>query len=325
VKIDVAQDAAYALLPGGSLVAWGSNARGQLGITPRSEVEATARGRSDANTPTAVVNVADAIDVAAGYDHALALTRAGIVFVWGYNINGQLGVEMPVIAFHTHAPAAMDYLPFPMQVPGLTDVAAIASGANHCLALRKGGTVWGWGANKNGQVGDSTVVTPRRPVQVAGVRGAVGIAAGGDLSAAILADGTLMTWGAGNSGLGRQSLRRDTPYPTPAPVPGVAGVRAVAIGSEHMLALTNAGTVFSWGDTRVGEVGHDGAEPKRIDGLTGVASVSARTGSSLAVLANGTIMVWGLVPWWPRVDPFGDPTISHWPIPLVIKGLKNPT
>jgi alpha-tubulin suppressor-like RCC1 family protein len=205
----------------------------------------------------------------------------------------------------------------------LNDVVAVAGGSQHSLALLKDGTIRAWGTNKSGQLGDGTTITRKTPVPVVGVRNAVAIAADSGISAALLADGTVMTWGDGNSALGRKTFTRDAPHPTPALVDGVTGVRALALGSIHMVALTNAGTVMSWGDNMIGEIGHPGAAPRAIPGLTNVASVEAYTGRTFAVLANGTIMALGQVPYWARIDG-SDPTTAGWPIPLMIKNLNNP-
>ena len=304
-------------------MAWGGNARGELGATPLADVEVSASGRGTALSPVPVVNITDAIQIAAGDYHGLAVTRAGQVFVWGYNLYDQLGIDMPVIRYKTRSPAAMQYLPFPVRVPGLNDVVAVAGGSQHSLALLRDGTIRAWGTNESGQVGDGTTITRKAPVPVVGVRNAVAIAADSGISAALLADGTVMTWGDGNSALGRKTFTRGAPHPTPAPVDGVAGVRALAIGSIHMVALTNSGTVISWGDNMIGEIGHPGAGPRPIPGLTNVTSVEAYTGRTFAVLANGTIMALGHVPWWARTDG-GDHTVVGWPIPLVIKNLNNP-
>jgi alpha-tubulin suppressor-like RCC1 family protein len=322
VAMAAATNTAYALLSNGTIMTWGSNARGELGATPLADVEVSASGRGTALSPIPVLNIADAIGIAAGDYHALAVTRSGQVYVWGYDLYDQLGIEMPIIKFKTHTPAAMQYLPFPLRVPGLSDVVAVAGGSQHSLALLKDGTVRAWGTNKDGQVGDGTTISRKLPVPVVGVRNAVAIAADSGVSAALLADGTVMTWGSGSSGLGRKTFVRDAPHPTPAVVDGVTGVRALACGSIHMVALTNTGTVISWGDNMIGEIGHPGASPRPIAGLTNVASVEAYTGRTFAVLANGTIMALGHVPWWARLD--GDPTVTPLPIPLVVKNLNNP-
>jgi alpha-tubulin suppressor-like RCC1 family protein len=297
--------------------------RGELGNTPLPDVERLASTRGNSNVPTPVVGINDVVQIAAGDYHALAVTRGGHVYVWGYNLYEQLGIDMPIINFKGRTPATMQYLPFPIRVPGLTDVVAVAGGADHSLALLKDGTVRAWGTNKSGQVGDGTTMTRKTPVAVAGVRNAVAIAADGGVSAALLADGTVTAWGFGSSGLGRKTFTRDAPHPTPAPVEGVSGIKSLAIGSIHMVALTNAGTVISWGDNMNGEIGHRGAGPAPIAGLTNVTSVEAYTGRTFAVLANGTIMALGQVPWWARIGG-GDPTIVRFPIPLVIKNLTNP-
>jgi alpha-tubulin suppressor-like RCC1 family protein len=313
---------ACALRSDGTLAAWGANARGQLGITKLSELEVTARWHDSPLVPTQVVEITDVAQIAAGTDHVLAVTRAGTAWAWGYNIGMQLGISpMPIIRFKTHTPAAMDYLPFPMPIPGLSDVAAVAGGFDHSMALMKDGTIRAWGTNKLGQLGDGTVVDRPTPVPVTGIRNAVAIAAASQVSAALLSDGTVMTWGLGNGALGRPAPKEEAPYPTPAVVPGVTGVRAIALGSEHMLALTATGSIVSWGDSRMGEVGHAGRTPQRIAGLTGVRSIAAHTGRSFCVLGDGTIMAWGHIP--PRTGGGNAAEGSPSPIRLVVRNLTR--
>jgi alpha-tubulin suppressor-like RCC1 family protein len=322
VSLAAAVNTAYAVLANGTVMAWGGNARGELGATPRTDVEVTAGGRSTALSPTPVVEITDVIGIAAGDYHALAVTRGGQLWVWGYNLYQQLGIEMPIINYKTRTPGTMQYLPFPVRVPGLTDVVAAAGGDAHSLALLKDGTIRAWGNNKLGQVGDGTTVDRQLPVRVVGVQNAVAIDASGAVSAALLADGTIMTWGSSNGPHNRAGLKDDMPWPTPMLVPGVTGIRAFSLGGEHFLGLTRTGTVVSWGRQRVGELGHSNGQPAIIPGLTNVASVEAYTGRSFAVLTNGTIMALGHVPYWPNL--VGDPTVVRWPIPLVIKNLINP-
>jgi alpha-tubulin suppressor-like RCC1 family protein len=214
-------------------------------------------------------------------------------------------------------------MPYPVQIPGLSDVAAVTTGAQHSLALLKDGTVRAWGSNVRGQLGDGTTTNRRSPVAVLGIKNAVAVAASVWISAALLADGTVMTWGHGNAGLGRSGFKPDGPNPTPAPVPGVTGIRALSVAELHALALTGNGTVVSWGDDTHGRRGHRRSVPSTIDGLSGIQSVVAGGASSFAVDAKGTIMTWGMTPPWARVDG-DDASLSRYPIPLVLKGLKNP-
>ena len=96
--------------------------------------------------------------------------------------------------------------------------------------------------------------------------------------------------------------------PIPAPVVGVTGVRELAFGGIHALALT--------------EVGHSNTIPTQIAGLANVQSIAATASRSFAVLPNGTVMTWGAVPLWAHVQ--GDPGVSRIQIPLTLKGLCNP-
>ena len=324
VQLASGGSASYAVMPDGRVLAWGINARGDLGNTPLAQLEVTATTAPNANRPIPVLEITDAVRIAAGGNHALAVSRGGAVWAWGYNNYGQLGIgEMPIVRYQTRSASAPIYLPYPMRIPGLTGVAAVAAGVSHSLALMTDGTVRAWGFNRWGLLGDGTVIDRHAPVAVQGVKNAVAVVANDWLSAALLADGTVMTWGIGSAGLGRKTFKQDAPHPTPALVEGVSDVRAIACGSTHVLAVTNAGTLTSWGASLVGEVGHEGAMPARVPGLAAVRSVAADTPRSLAILADGTIMVWGRVPLHARVDGRA-PDVSHTPIPLVIKGLKNP-
>jgi alpha-tubulin suppressor-like RCC1 family protein len=306
--------ASLALMPDGRILAWGINARGDLGITPLSEFERTGIARPTPEAPTPVLDIADAVGVAGGGNHTLAVTRSGAVYAWGYNIAGQLGLGgMPEIKFKTGSQAPW-VVPYPMRVAGLSDVIAVAAGGSHSLALLKDGTVRAWGLNQRGQLGDGTTVNRNAPVAVTGVAGAIAIVAGSQISGALLADGTVMAWGHGNFGLGRKGFKPDGPHPIPAPVPGVSGIRALACGESHMLALTNAGTIVSWGTDLVGEVGHRKQLPTPIPSLKGVRYVAADVARSLATLADGTIMAWGKVPKATTTEPR----------PFVASGLKNP-
>jgi len=142
----------FAVMADGRVLAWGSNANGMLGITPRAELETTAQPHAPGPMPTATLTVPRIVDVAAGAKHVVALTADGTVYTWGNGQLGQLGVgALPVINFKTRTPEAMAYVPFPVQVPGLDGVTAIAAGNNFSLALRTDGTVKAWGENAYGQ------------------------------------------------------------------------------------------------------------------------------------------------------------------------------
>ncbi|MGE0464785.1 MAG: RCC1 domain-containing protein [Vicinamibacterales bacterium] len=332
VKAAAGSACSFAVLGDGRLLSWGLNAGdGLLGTTPLSVVETLASWGPNSNRPVPLVTRFDAVDVSAGGSHVLALSRDGAVYAWGRGDKGQLGIgALPVIRFKTRTPSAMPYVPFPVRLPGLADVAGISAGSTHSLAVLKDGTVRAWGENRWGQLGDGTTTNRDAPVTVPGVANAVAVAAGGNgFSAALLADGSVMTWGnRSNGALGRTPAPDARPDPTPARVPGVQGVRAIAAGHAHVLALTEAGTVLSWGDESFGQLGRGPRAqyaPAVITSQKGVRSIAAFGSTSVAVLDTGRIMTWGVVRPWTRPPEDGSMNnLSRSPILLWLDGLEQP-
>jgi alpha-tubulin suppressor-like RCC1 family protein len=104
----------------------------------------------------------------------------------------------------------------------------VSAGSDHSLALKADGTVWAWGYNYYGQLGDGTTVSKSTPVQVSGLTGVTAIAAGGSHSLAVKGDGTVWTWGYnvyGQLGDGTNTQRE-----TPVQVSGLTGATAIAAG-----------------------------------------------------------------------------------------------
>jgi alpha-tubulin suppressor-like RCC1 family protein len=144
-------DHALALAADGSVAAWGSNVNGKLG-----DGGETAQPRP---VPTLLTQRITAI--AAGEDNSLALRDDGVVLAWGINETGQLGSGL----------SSPGYRPQPAPVVGLTGVVAVAfgKGLGHGLALRSDGSVWAWGRNDAGQLGDGSTATRLAPVAVVGL------------------------------------------------------------------------------------------------------------------------------------------------------------
>ena len=116
---------------------------------------------------------------------SLALKSDGTVWAWGDNRGGQLG----------NGTADSNAHPLPVQVSGLSKVVASTSGDYHSLALKSDGTVWAWGYNAEGQLGDGTTTSRFSPVQVSGLSGVAAIAGGVYHSLAVRTDGTVWAWG----------------------------------------------------------------------------------------------------------------------------------
>ena len=121
------------------------------------------------------------------------------------------------------------------------------------MALKADGTVWGWGRDDSGQVGEASSPAFQRPAPIAGLSNVVTLAAGVSHGLALRSDGTVWTWGANDFGqLGDgTTINRSVP----APVEGLSNAVAVAAGNRFGLALTGDGTVWAWGDNNSGQLG----------------------------------------------------------------------
>jgi alpha-tubulin suppressor-like RCC1 family protein len=310
----------FAVLADGRVLAWGIGASGRLGNTPLSEFEERAQERGRTNVPTPLAVAFDAVEVSARGDHALALTRGGTLYAWGDGAEGQLGIgPLPMVNFKTRSARVMPFVPYPVPIPNLADVTAIAAGTLHSVALLKDGTVRAWGSNKFGQVGDGTTINRDRPVAVPGLRNVVSIAAGNYLSVAVLADGTVMEWGVGYTSSHKPRL-------SPVPIKGVAGIRSAAVGNGFVAAITEAGTVMTWGNSTHYETGRGNVTeaPGVVNGLKGVQSIVANTlSTTIATLANGRFVTWGHVRPWTEPGR-GDPSmLTKFPIFLWLDGLEG--
>src|SRR5207237_1361854 len=136
--------------------------------------------------------------ISAGEVWSLALRADGTVWAWGDNSWGQLANDQVGVPS-----------PTPVRVRGLAGMVAVAAGYAHGLALGRDGTVWAWGDDEVGQLGDGGAYgsrpTPGRVAVLAGVTAvATGSAFGSSHSLALEADGSVWAWGNNSDGqLGR--------------------------------------------------------------------------------------------------------------------------
>jgi hypothetical protein len=208
-------------------------------------------------------------------------------------------------------------------VSGLQRVVRIAAGRNLSLALRSDGTVWAWGLNNHGQLGDGTTTNRRTPVQVSGLQGAVDIAGGRDHGLAVLSNGSVWAWGDNTHGqLGDGTTTNRT---SPVRAGGLSDVETVTAGAYHSLALRSDGTVWAWGQNSQGQLG-DGSftrrtTPVRVQGLTGVTAIGAGRDHSLVTTSDGSTWAWGLNDF----GQLGDGSRTNRPSPVQVNGLTGAT
>ncbi len=241
-----------ALRADGTVWCWGANIYGEIG---------------DGTTDTSAVPVRALLDggvtaISAGIWHTMARRADGSVWVWGWNYYGQLG-----LGTEYGDPRR------PQEVPGLRGVVAVACHELSSMALKLDGTVWSWGYNAYGTLGDGTTTTRLAPVQVLGISDARSIAAGCVYSGAIRADGSVWTWG--DNGFGELGDGTQVQRNSPVLVSGVAGLGQFTMPWVSCLAIGLDGTAWGWGDSTYGQLG-DGTNIGRLtpgrtpslDGLT---------------------------------------------------------
>jgi len=162
-----------ALMSDGTVWTWGGNHFGQLGYAPLiPNCTITSAFKMDCSTtPTQVQGLDHIIAISAGSDHTIALKSDGTVWTWGYALDGAISATP---GGDTAAEIVVGGVnQDPVQVAGLTGITAIAAGAYHSLALKNDGSVWAWGYNGHGQLGDNTLTDRAAPVQVQGLLGPV--------------------------------------------------------------------------------------------------------------------------------------------------------
>jgi len=273
---------ALALRSDGTVWAWGSNASGQLGD-----------GNTNySTTPVQVGGLTNVVAVAAGISQSLALRSDGTVWAWGGNQYGELGIGT----------TSTDQLT-PVQVRGLTGVTKISAGGLFSLALRSDGTVWAWGDNAQGELGNGTTANSDVPVRVPGLSQVTRIDAGYYCSLAVstgIGGATpVWTWGGNDAGdLGDGTL---TDRHTPEQVTGIGApaVTGLAIGNGYALALGSDGSVWAWGADTWGQLGNAPQSAAvtcpilTIAPGSGITQLASGVDHVLALRANGTVLAWG--------------------------------
>ena len=294
----IAGGGSHTLVVQGAATVWasGRNASGKLG-------DGTTIDRS---LPVQVHNLHGIKAIEASDHHSVAVND-GTVWAWGDNAWGELGDGTTV-----------DRL-VPVEVQNLSGVTAVAAGASgFTFAVKNDGTVWAWGGNSGAQLGDGTTINRLLPVPVQNLSGVTAVAAGAWHGLALRNDGTVWAWGNNNYGqLGDGTS--GTLRSTPVQVQNLGGVKAIAAGGDHSLAVINDGTVLAWGRNNFGQLGDgttiDRALPVPVQNLSGITSVAAGYGHSLALNSACMVLAWGLN----DVAQLGDATTINRLLPVPVQ------
>jgi alpha-tubulin suppressor-like RCC1 family protein len=271
-----ASDHVIASGPSWGILGSGSNGNGQLAMgSTVSTVGWEYSFLADTNGYSAV---------AAGNGFTLALYKDGSVHSVGRNDVGELG--MGTSGGSTIADA---------KIPSLNNIIALAAGDRFALALRADQTVWSWGNDDYGQLGNGNTMDAASPVPVPGLTGITMVAAGADHAVAVSNTGAVFVWGRSNHyQLGLGSLNEVT---SPTQLTGFTGTPlAVSASGDHTLLLTTTG-LYSFGSNGAGECGQgsttDIQAPTLISGLSNIAQVAAGRYHSMVLTCAGQILAFG--------------------------------
>src|SRR2546427_522605 len=252
---------------------------------------------TSSSVPVAVSGVTAATRVATGGEHACALLGDSTVRCWGAGDSGQRGDG----TFNNSSTV-------PVAVGGLTGAVTVVTGGYHTCALLGEGTMWCWGRNADGQLGDGTAGTQcaqttglcsSTPVRAGGITNPAAITAGGYHTCALLGDGTAQCWGRNGQGqLGDGTITNSS---SPVRAGGISGAVAVSGGVSHTRAGPRVGAGSCWGRNLEGQRG-DGTPttsptPVGVGGITGAVAFAAGRGGvhPCALRADGSVKCWGAV------------------------------
>ena len=254
-------------------------------------------------------NVIDGLkveQVSLGEYHSGAITEDGSLWMWGWNINGQLGDGTTE---EKHAPVKV-----------MENVKMISLGEYHSGAIKEDGSLWMWGSNDAGQLGDGTTEEKLTPVKVMENVKSVGL--GDFYSGAIKEDGSLWTWG--DNGYGQ--LGDGTNESKDIPVKIMENVKNVSFSDVHSGAIKEDGSLWMWGDNGYGQLG-DGTNgtyaarkhsPVKV--MENVKEISLGNAHSGAIKEDGSLWTWG----WNYWGQLGDGTNEDKNTPVkIMENVKN--
>jgi len=221
----------------GNLYAWGENGDGQLG----------ANNTADASSPVQIGSLTTWASVTAGYNQSFGILSTGALYSWGGNGNGSLGLGVGASSGRKSSPTQIGALTTWLQVD--------AGGEYNIAAIKTDGTLWTWGNNTYGQIGDNTTQSKSSPVQVGALTNWAQVSEGYQTVMAVKTDGTLWGWGRNQSGqIGDNSI---TQRNSPVQIGSLTTWAAVSSGNGATIAIKTDGTLWSMGNNESGVSGQN--------------------------------------------------------------------
>ncbi len=236
VAISAGSNFSLALDNEGYIWSWGDNASGQLGI-----------GNMMNKFTPVKLSLENVKVISAGYNHALAVLQDGSVWSWGNNGTGQLG-------YNDHSKSIFI---LPQKINSLANVDKIEAGVNCSYAIKYDKSVWAWGGNEYGQLGNGANYSTYNPIKIYALNNVAELSAGGSayngaFALARKTDGTLWTWGNNAYGQLGNGTRNNSRTPMKVILTGVTSLTA---GSNQSLVTKEDGSIWSFGSNEFGKLG----------------------------------------------------------------------
>ena len=281
IAIAAGAEHSLALCSDGSIAAWGSNSLGQLGAW-EGKTSATPRLLEKRGSFTGK----HVVRIATGDSFNLALCDDGTLHAWGANNNGQLG------------DGSTDNRLIPVQVGNDSVLAsrkinAMAAGASHAAAIAEDGSLFTWGFNQSGQLGDNTTFNRSRPgtITTSGIvagKQFAAVACGATHTLALTTDNLLSAWGNNNAGSLGNGTTTSSNVPVAVTQTGVVAgktIRNIIAGINTSFAYCSDGTTTAWGAGGYGALGTANATGSNVPVITGT-SGQINAGEKLIFLSG---------------------------------------
>ena len=272
----------------GTVWSWGRGGSGVLGT-----------GYTNRDTPQAIPNMTDFVEVAASSDHVLALRKDGTVWSWGDNKKGQLGYKADGVPYGD--PANLKYDPqqlTPKQIPELKDVVSIAAGSRYSLALDKEGKIWAWGSDINLLINTVTSAVINTPTIVYENKNIKKMAiTAGIRVLLILENGTGLVFGGDIESLDdiNEDLYPQKNYQNPYVIP-VNNIVDIVDNGVGIMVLRQDGSVWTMGRNINGNLGQCNFKNNVYKGFVQIRPLKKikQINIQMAIDEQGYIWAWGV-------------------------------
>lgn len=289
----------------GTLWMWGANKFSQLGNRLAYDTEYWTGNYQ--SIPVKVLD--DVASISCGNSHTAAIKTDGSLWMWGFDKYGQIGVGGNVDFKDESIPLQL----VPVKV--MDGVAAVSCGEYFTAAIKTDGSLWTWGSNLSGQIGNggggnvqTEYGTANQNVPVKILDNVAAVSCGWDHAAAIKTDGSLWTWGDGSyfklgnglaSNIYDDGMHGDNQL---VPIKVMDGVAAVSCGREFTAAIKTDGSLWMWGNNVFGQVGsgssnytkyNNACQSTPVKIMDGVSAVGCGEYFTVAIKTNGSLWAWG--------------------------------